>query len=133
MKSQVKALGTVNIIDPRRLLCEQVFVYSSLPHWMIPANKFKVSVISPITVLKEFIAGQMVVCWFVGFFKQAPLYTLGKNLTQFSSMIPAVIATKKASCAFIQTKCVHQNLVLILVFIKSLTSDFVSLFLLRIS
>lgn len=71
-------------------------------------------------------------CVFFFFFKQAPLYTPVKNLTHFLSAILAVSATEKTSCAFIQPECVHENLVLALVFIKSLTSDFVSLFLLKI-
>lgn len=48
-------------------------------------------------------------------------------------MILAISATEKAICAFIQTACTHENLVLTLVFIKSLSSDFVSMFLLKMT
>ena len=98
---------------------------------MIRDKEFKDAVVFPITTLREFVAGQMFVCWF--FLKQAHLYTSRKNLSQFSSVILAVGAADKASCAFIQTECIHVNLVLTLIFIKSLSGDFVSLFLLKMS
>jgi len=65
------------------------------------------------------------------FFLNALLYKLWwKNLTQFSSVI-VICATDKASHAFIQAECMHENGML--VFIKSLTSDFISLFLFKTS
>lgn len=71
-------------------------------------------------------------CWlFFCIFLNNLLYKLWwKNLTQSLSAI-IIHTTEKASHAFIQTECVHENGML--VSIKSLTSDFISLFLFKTS
>lgn len=115
---KVKAFGTVNVMGPRRLLLWASFCLEQ-PLTVDDRDNFKVAITSLITTLTEFTAGQML----VGVF----LIHSRENITWFSFVLLTVSGYwEKAS---FQTLYVHENLTLS---IKTLTSDFVLLFLFKI-